>query len=56
MATYRDTVSDTLHELDPATFGEKMLAALIANGTLEEVKPARKAPAAKAEPPVEAED
>lgn len=57
MATYRDTVSDTVHELDPETFGPKLLAQLVAEGLLVEEKPkSRKAPAAKAAPPVESED
>ena len=55
MPTYRDTTSDTLHDLDPETFGPKLLDQLLAEGLLVEEKPKapRKAPAAKAEPPAE---
>jgi hypothetical protein len=56
--TYRDTTSDTLHDLDPETFGPKLLKQLLAEGLLVEEKPKapRKAPAANAELPAELED
>lgn len=36
MPLYTDTTSNTVHEYDPATFGEKLLANLIACGVLVE--------------------
>lgn len=57
MPIFRDTTSDTLHDLDPETVGPELLAQLVREGLLVEEKPkARKAPAAKAEPPAEPED
>lgn len=36
MALYTDTTSNTVHEYDPETFGEKLLAKLVAEGVLRE--------------------